>query len=102
MYSMQTLPNYSLRTPVPFLLCSIGESMILFSWQFIHFGSNIPFKTKEGRNGYMQMAWDELEAPDGRVIPRDRILIYCTCVNSCTLLLVGCCPQLPLQIDRIC
>ena len=47
MYSMQTLPNYSLRTPVPFLLCSIGESMILFSWQFIHFGSNISFKTRK-------------------------------------------------------
>ncbi|PAN16440.1 hypothetical protein PAHAL_3G061000 [Panicum hallii] len=40
--------------------------------------SDIPFKTKEGPNGYMQRAWDELEAPDGRVIARDRILIYCT------------------------
>ncbi|TKW25131.1 hypothetical protein SEVIR_3G095800v4 [Setaria viridis] len=40
--------------------------------------SNIPFETKKGPNGYMQRAWDEWEGPDGHVIPRDRILIYCT------------------------
>lgn len=39
--------------------------------------SNIPFETKEGRNGYMQRAWDKLEGPDGSLIPLDRILIYC-------------------------
>ncbi|CAL4903718.1 unnamed protein product [Urochloa decumbens] len=40
--------------------------------------SDIPFKTKKGPNGYMQRAWDEWEGPDGHIIPRDRILIYCT------------------------
>lgn len=52
------------------------------------FASKIHFETKEGPNGYMQRAWDELEGPDGRVIPRDRILIYCMCVHSLNLLLV--------------
>ncbi|CAL5094424.1 unnamed protein product [Urochloa decumbens] len=55
--------------------------------------SNIPFEMKKGPNGYMQRAWDEWEGPDGHIIPRDRILIYCTCVNSCTLLPVDYCPQ---------
>ncbi|CAL4893045.1 unnamed protein product [Urochloa decumbens] len=40
--------------------------------------SNIPFEMKKGPNGYMQRAWDEWEGPDGHIIPRDRILIYCT------------------------
>jgi len=78
------------------------KTWVSFADSLYIFGSDIPFETKEGPNGYMQRAWDELEAPDGRVIPRDRILIYCTCVNLCTLLLVGCCPQLTLQIYCIC
>jgi len=39
--------------------------------------SNIHFEAEEGPNGYMQRAWDTFEGPDGRVIHRDRILIYC-------------------------
>uniref|UniRef100_A0A0A9CE79 Uncharacterized protein n=1 Tax=Arundo donax TaxID=35708 RepID=A0A0A9CE79_ARUDO len=37
----------------------------------------------------MRRVWDKWKGPDGRVIPRDRILIYCTCVISHTLLPVA-------------
>ena len=78
-YHRGYLPRFS---SVPLSLsCNV---LLVKTWfclpdNLYNFGSNIPFKTKEGRNGYMQMAWDELEAPDGRVIPRDRILIYYVC-----------------------